>query len=80
MKLGSIPSGSRDQNVITFPINAFPRTKKCRCPLSPADKGWNGHCYKSGQDQGEPVTAETLALSTAKGPNSTLTGHLSSFL
>lgn len=49
---------------------AFSRTKKHGCPLSPAVEDCHEHSYRSGQGQAEPVTAETLALSTAKGPSS----------
>lgn len=60
--------------------SAFPRTKKRGRPLSPAVEDCHEHSYRSGQGQAEPVTAETLALSTAKGPDSNLRGHLSPFL
>ena len=60
--------------------NGFSRIKKRGRPLSPAVEDCHGYCYRSGQGQGEPVAAETLALSTAKGPNSNPTGHPSPFL
>ena len=60
--------------------SGFSRTKKRGRPLSPAVEDCHGYCYRSGQGQGEPVAAETLALSTAKGPNSNPTGHPSPLL
>lgn len=51
--------------------NGFSRTKKGGRPLSPAVEDCHGHGYRSGQGQGEPVTAETLALSIAKAQTPT---------